>query len=729
MADYSLGEYMAQAQRSLGGGAFGRTSGPLSGYLFGPDFFRKQTYLQVADTFVATYGKKVWDALNNKTVTFNAIKKVDWGPTVGWRLRTDRGPGGSGSTTGGRSRPVTETGALPTIDVSAYVGVYTYPKTVVSTFGVSLKSQAVSALEGGIGNQFAVEQEGTSRDHVKEINTELMAGSAYRCATTPTTGAYSPGGTYFAIPIAAANAFRYGDQVAFGYSGGSYTTTGGVISNWDTTTSATLAIGTITSTGQIPADGYSVFPLARAAITSVDDACMVDGALVCPSYNAKSVLYNLTTRTAGTYSAGAAGVTNGQMYNSGTGRDLTIPIVDLGFQTIRQNGGEPKLIVTGLDQYDNFNQLLQAQQRFVDVTDYIVGVGDDRTYPGTRAGFQLATYRGVPILPDPDTAKSTNTSGTTLGSNFYMFDTDYMEIAVMYPTQYVENRDYFAMNKSGELKSCYMLENPVYPLVPQMVTIYMVGTISREDCFSKQNPQRLYAGHSVKNEDRVRASGRLEESDRNDQIVPKCINCGKTLIKNQKKYCSKICQGKINCNIPTTHKIWNKGLTKEMAPKLSNSGVKKGNTPWNKNTKDLQIAWNKGLTRNTDSRVAKYGDSHKGHSCYRGSGNGKNGYREDLGHFVRSSWEANFCRMLQYFGIGYEYEPQRFYLGHTTYCPDIRLNDTNLFIEIKGYADAKWQKKLESFKTQYPEKELVVIGKSEYNTIYSKFSKEIENWE
>ena len=38
-----------------------------------------------------------------------------------------------------------------------------------------------------------------------------------------------------------------------------------------------------------------------------------------------------------------------------------------------------------------------------------------------------------------------------------------------------------------------------------------------------QNPQRLHVGHSAlqQNEDIVRASRRLEESGRNDQIVPK----------------------------------------------------------------------------------------------------------------------------------------------------------------------------------------------------------------
>lgn len=441
--EMSLGEYLAQAQRSMGGGQFGRVSGPMTGYMFGSDALRKGTpvgggtYLDLAqNTFTATYGKKVWDALNNKTVTFNAIKKVDWGPTVGWRLRTDRGVG--------RSSPVTETGNLPVIDVSNYIGVYSYPKQLVTTFGVSLKAQAVSALEGGIGNQFSVEQEASSRDHVKEINGEIMAGSAFQCVTTPTTGAYSPGVTYFAVPLQAGYSFRIGDQVAF-HQSSTFTTTGGVISVVDLTTSASVAIMTITTTGVTPADGDMVYIIARNGITGLDDACMADLAPVGAT-TAKANVYNFTARTAGTYSAGAAGVTAGQMYNSGVGRDLTLPLVDTGFQTIRQNGGEPKLIVTGLDQYDNFNQLLQAQQRFVDVTDFIVGVGDDRTYPGTRAGFQLATYRGVPILPDPDTAKSINTSDVTLGSNFYMLDTDYLELAVMYPTQYVENRDYFAAN-------------------------------------------------------------------------------------------------------------------------------------------------------------------------------------------------------------------------------------------------------------------------------------------
>ena len=40
----------------------------------------------------------------------------------------------------------------------------------------------------------------------------------------------------------------------------------------------------------------------------------------------------------------------------------------------------------------------------------------------------------------------------------------------------------------------------------------------------------------------------------------------------------------------------------------------------------------------------------------------KSGFRKDLGHSVRSSWEANFSRILKYMKINYEYEKYTFKL-------------------------------------------------------------------
>ena len=113
---------------------------------------------------------------------------------------------------------------------------------------------------------------------------------------------------------------------------------------------------------------------------------------------------------------------------------------------MRENGGEPKLILLGHAQYFNLERLLNSNQRYLGQEEFQVGVGSERTFPGTRTGLVLATYQGIPILPDPDCAKSVATNDGVLGSNVYVLDTDYLEVAVAQPTQYVENRDFFAAN-------------------------------------------------------------------------------------------------------------------------------------------------------------------------------------------------------------------------------------------------------------------------------------------
>jgi hypothetical protein len=79
--------------------------------------------------------------------------------------------------------------------------------------------------------------------------------------------------------------------------------------------------------------------------------------------------------------------------------------------------------------------------------EYQVGIGSERTFPGTRTGLVLATYMGIPIMPDVDVAKSVSSTNAVLGSNIYVLDTDYIETAIAQPTQYIENRDYFAADQ------------------------------------------------------------------------------------------------------------------------------------------------------------------------------------------------------------------------------------------------------------------------------------------
>ena len=408
--DVSIAEFLAQSTRGL------------YGNIFGPDFLKKQTYLTVdSSTFAQTYGRKIWDALNNRTVFYNAVKKVPWGPTAGWVQRTDRGSG--------RMRPVTETGTIPTIDVSNYIGIYVLPKIVAADFGVPIKSIVVNTLEGGMGDILAAEMQATERDFVKGINKELLAGSAALLSGGGTTS-YVTNSTWADNSVSVGDTWYYWDTT----QGAVEETQGGLVS---AVSSGTITVSTLDTAA---ADGDVAYVHSRAGFTSIDDICMEDAATVGGA-QAYANVYNLTTRTAATYAAGAS-----VSYNSGVGRDLSLELIDNTVEAIRTNGGEPKLITTGWDQYFNMERLLNAQQRYMGQEMYQVGVGDERTLPGTRTGLVLSTYMGIPILPDADTAKSVNTSDVQLGSNVYVLDTDYLEVAVAMPTQYIENRDFFAAN-------------------------------------------------------------------------------------------------------------------------------------------------------------------------------------------------------------------------------------------------------------------------------------------
>ena len=414
MANPSLSEYLAQSQRGL------------YQSVFGPEYLQKQTYFTV-DTatgiFNTTYGRKVWQALNNQTRFFNAIPRVVWGNTAGWRVRTDRGSS--------RSRPVTETGSLPTVDVSNIATVSSLPRIVSTTFGASVKSVFTAQLEGGVGDVLALENENAQLDHIKEMNEELLAGSAYLTSAGSATS--------FTVPAAIAKNFKVGDAVAqFDTSASGHDRTSGSVISAVNTSSGAITV----ASGTTFADGDVAYIYNRAGLTSIDDIISEDGAAVGGG-EARTRAYDLTLndRSSGNWNAGAS-----VSYNSGTGRALSLNLLDTAIQKIRENGGEPKLILLGHDQYFNLERLLNSNQRYLGQEEYQVGVGSERTFPGTRTGLVLATYQGIPIIPDADTPKSVSSADAVLGSNVYVLDTDYLEIAVAQPTQYVENRDYFAAN-------------------------------------------------------------------------------------------------------------------------------------------------------------------------------------------------------------------------------------------------------------------------------------------
>ena len=112
----------------------------------------------------------------------------------------------------------------------------------------------------------------------------------------------------------------------------------------------------------------------------------------------------------------------------------------------------------------------------------------------------------------------------------------------------------------------------------------------------------------------------------------------------------------------------------------------------------------------------------------RSSGNhyqrGNGGYREDLGHNVRSNWEANFSRILKLQGKDYEYEPVTFELDNaTSYTPDFRIE--GVFYEVKGYLTETAKKKLDAFKSKFHDVPFVLINGVEYNKLRDEYQDKI----
>lgn len=121
---------------------------------------------------------------------------------------------------------------------------------------------------------------------------------------------------------------------------------------------------------------------------------------------------------------------------------------------------------------------------------------------------------------------------------------------------------------------------------------------------------------------------------------------------------------------------------------------------------------------------------------------GKGGTRKDLGLYVRSRWEANIARYLNFLVskceiYKWEYEPDTYWFenikrGTRSYTPDFKIWDKPdsepYYWEVKGYMDQKSQTKLKRMAKYYPQIKIVVVASNEYKEI-KKWSTLIPEWE
>jgi hypothetical protein len=123
----------------------------------------------------------------------------------------------------------------------------------------------------------------------------------------------------------------------------------------------------------------------------------------------------------------------------------------------------------------------------------------------------------------------------------------------------------------------------------------------------------------------------------------------------------------------------------------------------------------------------------------------KNGRRADLGNiYLRSRWEANYCRWLNFLIryedeiIKWEYEKQTFYFdkikrGTTSYTPDFKVyfKDGHIeYHEVKGWDYPRGVTARKRMAKYFPEIKLLVFDESFFKDIKRKhIDKVIPNWE
>lgn len=104
------------------------------------------------------------------------------------------------------------------------------------------------------------------------------------------------------------------------------------------------------------------------------------------------------------------------------------------------------------------------------------------------------------------------------------------------------------------------------------------------------------------------------------------------------------------------------------------------------------------------------------------------GHRDDLGMYFRSTWEANFARIMNHLGLTWEYEPRSFQLGNSlSYTPDFLINGT--FYELKGRQTERSIEQIVGFKLQHPEHKLVVIDSEFWEILRVCFRTKVTGWE
>lgn len=103
-------------------------------------------------------------------------------------------------------------------------------------------------------------------------------------------------------------------------------------------------------------------------------------------------------------------------------------------------------------------------------------------------------------------------------------------------------------------------------------------------------------------------------------------------------------------------------------------------------------------------------------------------FRDDLNSFLRSTWEANVARILNYKDLEWEYEKEVIQTDHGSYRPDFWLSNQTI-IEVKGFWDSESRKKVSWVKENISKQNLLLLDSDMYFDLQKTYGHRLENWE
>ncbi len=215
--------------------------------------------------------------------------------------------------------------------------------------------------------------------------------------------------------------------------------------------------------------------------------------------------------------------------------------------------------------------------------------------------------------------------------------------------------------------------------------------------------------------------------------INNCIDCNKKIgVKATRCH---------SCNLiyRNKNKIWTEKMRKDVGEKSKDrkwteqSKIDKSEKMIIEYATGKRIHPRKGKTKETDASIAKMVE---GNLEWRKNG-GKPSkvvlgfFAIDIGHYVRSMWEANVARIIKFNNLSYEYEPKVFILkNEITYIPDFYIEKINLWIEVKGNYKGKELsfEKTDKFILETGNR-VLKIDRENYKMLKSIYQYLVPNWD